>query len=200
MTSEPALKTSPLHARLARLPVANIGDAMNRLGVLDPSIKPVWQGARLAGPAYTVEVSGGDNAGIYEALAHIQPGAVLVVNGHSVTNRALIGELISERLRQLRVAGVVIDGAVRDAHDIEQMRFPVFCSAITPAGPFRNGPFRIDVPVAVGGVVVSPGDLVVGDDDGVAVIPFAEVPNVLDLAERKNRDEAEIRAAILARA
>ncbi|MET0716186.1 MAG: methyltransferase [Mycetocola sp.] len=183
--------------RFADLPVANIGDAMGRLNVVDPSITAVYRGARLAGPAYTVEVPGGDNAGIYEALEHIAVGDILVVNGHGVTNRALIGELISERLRQLGVAGVVIDGAIRDARDIEEMGFPVFSASITPAGPYRHGPFRVGVPVAVGGVVVAPGDIIVGDDDGVAVIPLSDAALIVELAEKKNADEFAIRASIL---
>lgn len=183
--------------RFADLPVANIGDAMGRLNVVDPSITAVYRGARLAGPAYTVEVPGGDNAGIYEALEHIAVGDILVVNGHGVTNRALIGELISERLRQLGVAGVVIDGAIRDARDIEEMGFPVFSASITPAGPYRHGPFRVGVPVAVGGVVVAPGDIIVGDDDGVAVIPLSDAALIVELAEKKNADELAIRASIL---
>jgi RraA family protein len=183
--------------RFADLPVANIGDAMGRLNVVDPSITAVYRGARLAGPAYTVEVPGGDNAGIYEALEHIAAGDVLVVNGHGVPNRALIGELISERLRQLGVAGVVIDGAIRDARDIEEMGFPVFSASVTPAGPYRHGPFKVNVPVAVGGVVVSPGDIVIGDDDGVAVIPLSDASLIVELAEEKNADELAIRAAIL---
>ncbi|MET1052685.1 MAG: methyltransferase [Mycetocola sp.] len=183
--------------RFADLPVANIGDAMGRLNVVDPSITAVYRGARLAGPAYTVEVPGGDNAGIYEALEHIAVGDILVVNGHGVTNRALIGELISERLRQLGVAGVVIDGAIRDARDIEEMGFPIFSASITPAGPYRHGPFRVGVPVAVGGVVVAPGDIIVGDDDGVAVIPLSDAALIVELAEKKNADELAIRASIL---
>lgn len=183
--------------RFADLPVANIGDAMGRLNVVDPSITAVYRGARLAGPAYTVEVAGGDNAGIYEALEHIAVGDILVVNGHGVTNRALIGELISERLRQLGVAGVVIDGAIRDARDIEEMGFPIFSASITPAGPYRHGPFRVGVPVAVGGVVVAPGDIIVGDDDGVAVIPLSDAALIVELAEKKNADELAIRASIL---
>lgn len=190
--------TTDMVLRFSRLPVANVGDAMNRLNVVDPSIKPVWRGARVTGSAYTVEVAGGDNAGIYEALEHIPAGSVLVVNGHGVANRALIGELISERLRQRGVVGVVIDGAVRDVRDIEEMQFPVFSSAISPAGPYRNGPFRVDVPVAIGGVVVAPGDIVVADDDGVAIVPRRDSSRVLDLAEAKNSTELAIRESIIA--
>lgn len=183
---------------LAALPVANIGDSMDRLGVVDAGIHAVWQGAALAGPAFTVEVAGGDNAGIHEAISQVPAGAVLVVNGHGVTDRALIGELIAERLRKVGCIGFVVDGAVRDVGDLEGMGFPVFARSSSPAGPYKNGPFRVGVPIALGGVVVSPGDIVVGDRDGLAVVPAAEAEAVLERARRKNEDEAETRRGILA--
>lgn len=183
---------------LGSLPVANIGDSMDRLGVVDAGIQAVWAGATLAGPAFTVEVAGGDNAGIHEAIARVPAGAVLVVNGHGVTDRALIGELIAERLRKVGCAGFVVDGAVRDVGDLETMGFPVFARAKSPAGPYKNGPFRIGVPIALGGVVVSPGDVIVGDSDGLAVVPAAEADAVLERARRKNADETETRQRILA--
>ncbi|WZH38549.1 MAG: methyltransferase [Microbacterium enclense] len=185
-------------AGLADLPVANIGDSMDRLGVVDAGIHAIWNGATVAGPAFTVEVAGGDNAGIHEAIAHVPAGAVLVVNGHGVADRALIGELIAERLRKVGCVGFVVDGAVRDVDDLEAMGFPVFARASSPAGPYKNGPFRVGVPIALGGVVVSPGDIVVGDRDGLAVVPAAEAAAVLERARRKNADEAETRRGILA--
>lgn len=183
---------------LAALPVANIGDSMDRLNVVDAGIQAVWNGAAVAGPAFTVEVAGGDNAGIHAALAEIPAGAVLVVNGHGVTDRALIGELIAERLRKIGCIGFIVDGAVRDIGDLEELGFPVFARASSPAGPYKNGPFRIGTPIALGGVVVSPGDIVVGDRDGLAVVPAAEAAAVLERARRKNADEAETRRSILA--
>jgi regulator of RNase E activity RraA len=187
---------SPLD-RFAALPVANVGDAMDRLGVVDSSIRAVWRGARVAGPAFTVEVAGGDNAGVHEAIGQIRPGQVLVVNGHGVTDRALIGELIAERLRKAGCVGMVLDGAVRDVDDLEELGFPAFAAGASPAGPYRNGPFRLGRPVAIGGVVVHPGDLVLGDSDGVAVVPADEADAVLARAEAKHADETEIRRRIV---
>ncbi|QOD43961.1 RraA family protein [Clavibacter zhangzhiyongii] len=185
-------------ARLAALPVANVGDSMDRLGVVDAGIHAVWRGARVAGPAFTVEVAGGDNAGIHEALGRLRPGDVLVVNGHGLRDRALVGELIGERLRSAGCAGIVIDGALRDVDDLEEMGFPAFARAVTPAGPYRNGPYRIQVPVAIGTVVVSPGDIVLGDSDGLAIVPAAEASAVADRAEAKHADESATRASIVA--
>ncbi|MET3452309.1 RraA family protein [Curtobacterium sp. 1544] len=186
--------------RLGALPVANIGDAMQRLGVTEAEIGAVWRGARTAGTARTVEVAGGDNAGVHEAIDTLRPGDVLVVNGHGVRDRALVGELIAERLRARGCVGLVIDGAVRDVDDLEELGFPVFARAVTPAGPYRNGPFRVGVPVAIGGVVVHPGDVIVADGDGVAVVPAAEAAEVLDRAEAKHADETRIRNEIVASA
>lgn len=185
-------------ARLGALPAANIGDAMDRLGVVGAGIGPVWKGARVVGVAFTVEVAGGDNAGIHAALPQLAAGQVLVVNGHGVHDRALIGELIAERLRSRDVAGIVIDGAVRDVDDLAEMRFPTFAAAASPAGPYKNGPFRIGVPVAIGGVVVAPGDVVVGDGDGLVVVPAADAARVLERAEAKHADETRIREGIVA--
>ena len=197
-TNQPV--TADVVERLGALPVANIGDAMQRLGVVDAEIGAVWRGARAAGPARTVEVAGGDNAGVHEVLDTLRPGDVLVVNGHGVRDRALVGELIAERLRARGCVGLVIDGAVRDAADLEAIGFPVFARAVTPAGPYRNGPFRVGLPVAVGGVVVHPGDVVVADGDGVAVVPASEASEVLVRAEAKHADETRIREEITASA
>jgi regulator of RNase E activity RraA len=186
-----------LIARFAALPVANVGDAMERLGVVDAGVSAAWLGARLAGPAFTVEVAGGDNAGIHAALELLEPGQVLVVNGHGVRDRALIGELIAERLRRRGVVGIVIDGALRDVDDLRTMGFPAFARAASPAGPYRNGPFRVGEPVAIGGVVVRPGDLVLGDGDGLAVVRAEEAAAVLVRAEAKHADETATRRAIL---
>ncbi|MEX0152898.1 methyltransferase [Microbacterium sp. LMI1-1-1.1] len=198
MTTSPTPVAADVVAGLAALPVANIGDSMDRLNVVDAGIQAVWRGAAVAGPAFTVEVAGGDNAGIHAAISQVPAGAVLVVNGHGVTDRALIGELIAERLRKVGCAGFVVDGAVRDVGDLEEMGFPVFARSSSPAGPYKNGPFRVGVPIALGGVVVTPGDVVVGDGDGLAVVPAAEAEAVLERARRKNADESEIRRGILA--
>lgn len=197
MTTSPVPVDAAVIAGLAALPVANVGDSMDRLGVVDSGIHAMWPGAALAGPAFTVEVAGGDNAGIHAAITAIPAGAILVVNGHGVTDRALIGELIAERLRKVGCAGIVIDGAMRDIGDLEELRFPAFARASSPAGPYKNGPFRLGVPVALGGVVVQPGDIIVGDRDGLAVVPAADAADVLARAEQKNRDETDTRRRIL---
>lgn len=185
-----------LVARLAALPAANIGDAMDRLGALDSRIQAIWPGARVAGPALTVWTREGDNAALHEALRIARPGDVIVVNGGGDESRALLGELIGGRARSAGIAGFVLDGAARDAADLGAMGMPVFARACTPAGPYKNGPGRVGVTIAVGGVAVSPGDVVVGDGDGVVVVPASEVEQVAGAAEAVFEDEARRRAAI----
>ncbi|MEV4008936.1 RraA family protein [Nonomuraea angiospora] len=184
-------------ARLAALPTANIGDAMDRLGVLDSRIRPIWPGARVAGRAFTIWTRSGDNALIHQALDVVEPGDVIVVNGGGDESRALIGELIGQRAKNKGVAGFVIDGAVRDADGLGEMGMPVFARAVTPAGPYKNGPGHLGRTVAVGGVAVAPGDLILGDADGVVVVPLAEAERVAQAAEAVFVTEEGKRAAIL---
>jgi regulator of RNase E activity RraA len=185
-------------ARLAKLPAANIGDAMDRLGVLDSRIQAIWPGARIAGPALTVWTRAGDNAAIHAALALGKPGDVIVVNGQGDESRALLGELMGGRAKAAGLAGFVLDGAARDAADLAEMGVPVFARACTPAGPYKNGPGRVGATIAVGGVAVSPGDIVIGDGDGVVVIPLADAATVATAAEAVFEDEARRRASIAA--
>ncbi|MEU6713993.1 methyltransferase [Nonomuraea sp. NPDC046802] len=184
-------------ARLAVLPTANIGDAMDRLGALDSRIRAVWPGARVAGRAFTIWTRSGDNALIHQALDVVRPGDVIVVNGGGDESRALIGELIGQRAKNAGVAGFVIDGAVRDAEGLGEMGMPVFARAVTPAGPYKNGPGHLGRTIAVGGVAVAPGDLILGDADGVVVVPLAEAERVAQAAEAVFANEEGKRAAIL---
>jgi RraA family protein len=194
-------KGSQICRRLSEVSVSQIGDVMDRLGLVDSSIASVWKGARFAGRAVTVITAAGDNKVIHDAIPTLQPGDVLVVNGQSSTARALIGELMAERGQRKGSVAYVIDGAIRDVDEIGALEFPVYARAVTPAGPYRNGPGQIGVPVAIGGVVVSPGDWLVGDSDGIAVIPQVKVEGVLADAERKRekeeRQQLDIRAGIL---
>lgn len=194
------LTTEQLSHRLGALPTPNIGDAMERLGVLDSAIKPIWTGGRVAGPAFTVWTRAGDNAYIHRALAEAAPGDVIVVNGQADESRALMGDLIGARARNAGIAGFIIDGAVRDAAGLEHVGMPVFARTTSPAGPYKNGPGALGCAVAVGGVAVLPGDIVVGDDDGVVVVPRARAEEILLGAEAVQEDEAGRMRTILAAA
>lgn len=190
--------TEELLAAYAGLPVANIGDARGRMGMVDSGIHTLWKGARAVGRARTVWTRAGDNKALQEALAKVQPGEVIVINGHGDLNRALMGELIAERARSRGCVGMVIDGAARDVDALAEIEFGVWARAVSPAGPYKDGPGHIDIPVAIGGVVCNPGDLVVADDDGVIVVPAAEAFTSLAGGRAVEADEAQRRAAIVA--
>lgn len=195
------LSETEIRTRLADVAVSQIGDVMDRLGLIDSAIASVWKGARFVGRAVTILTAAGDNKVIHDVIPRLRDGDVLAINGQGSTSRALIGELMAERGQRKGCVAYVIDGAVRDVDEIGDLRFPVYARAITPAGPYRNGPGKIGVPVAIGGVVVSPGDWVVGDSDGLAVIPKDNIGDVLVNAERKREKEAQqqldIRAGLI---
>ncbi|MEU6114376.1 DUF1932 domain-containing protein [Streptomyces sp. NPDC047117] len=192
--------TPELLASYAGLPTANIGDATERLGLLHSGISALWPGARAVGRALTVWTRAGDNQALHQAIKVAEPGDIMVVNGEGDVSRALIGELIAERARARGVVGMVLDGAARDVEVLAEMGFPVWARAVTPAGPYKFGPGRVGVPVAVGGVVCRPGDLVAADGDGVAVVPADRAASVLVAAREVEAEEARRRADIRAMA
>lgn len=158
-----------LISRFAEFPTTIIGDSQDRFG-LPAGLHPVWNNKPFAGEAFTVLTAPGDNFGIHKALEQIKPGQVLVIDGGSYDSRALIGDLIAEKAVALKVAALIVDGAVRDIEDIEKLGLPVYARTVIPAGPWKNGPYRVGSPVCIGGVVVNPGDFIVGDRDGIAVV------------------------------
>ncbi|MGO2035084.1 MAG: NAD(P)-binding domain-containing protein [Brevibacterium sp.] len=171
--------THDLSYALKDVPTPALGDAYHRRGLMHSSIKPIWASPRIAGRAFTVETRPGDNKAIHDAISAIRPGDVVVIDGGGHTERALIGELIAERLRDAGAAGVILDAAVRDAAGIAELSIPTFARAITPAGPYRHGPGRCQIPISAGGVVCHPGDYIVADEDGVMVIPALDGEAVL---------------------
>ena len=190
------VEISALLERLESIPVANVGDAMDRISAMDSGIRPMWPGARIVARAYTILTRAGDNQAIHEALDQAKENEVLVVNGFADVSRALVGELIAGRAKMNSLGGFVIDGAIRDVQEIERLRIPVFARAVTPAGPFKFGPSRHQVPIAVGGQSVSPGDIVIGDSDGVVVIPLRELVSTVAAAEAIQANEREKRRSI----
>lgn len=169
-----------------------IGDSQERLYCLDASIAPVGAATRLVGPAFTVYTAAGDNLAIHRALDLVEPGDVLVVNGGGYLDRALIGGIIVEKALKVGIAGMVIDGTVRDLADLRTSALPVFARGTSPAGPYKNGPGELNHPIACGGVACLPGDVVVGDEDGVVVIPQDRVQDVAANALLAMEKEAEI--------
>ena len=171
------------------LPVSNINDEMNRMYNMSAAICPVNKVGSMHGPAFTLRVPVGDNLMFHKALDMIQPGDVLIVDGGGCTERSLAGEIMMTFLQEKGVAGVVVDGAMRDLDALSQLSMPIYCKAITPQGPYKNGPGEIGVPVSCGGIVVFPGDIIVGDPDGIVVIRPEDAPEVLAAAQKKHAGE-----------
>lgn len=166
-------------ARFAALPVANVSDSMSRMTAGGPRLRPMHQGGVLAGPALTVKTRPGDNLMQHKAIALAQAGDVIVCDAGGDLTNALAGELMLAQMVRRGVAGLVIDGAIRDVAAIRAQRMPVFAAGVTHRGPYKNGPGEINVPIAIDGMVIEPGDLMLGDDDGLLCVPFAEVSDIL---------------------
>lgn len=173
-----------------RLPVANIGDSINRTFCMHPAIRP-YNDNPLAGPAFTVKVRPGDNLLLHKALDLAAPGDIIVVDGQGDMSNALIGELMVLWAIKRGLGGIIIDGAIRDVSRIRTVSIPVYAAGATPAGPYKEGPGEINFPVVCGGVVVQPGDIIVGDADGVVVINPRDAASVLEKASAKSRDEQQ---------
>lgn len=173
------------------LPSSNINDEMNRLFCMHDYIKLLnpANAVQLLGTAITVKAPIGDNLFFHEALDLAQPGDILVVDGGSGCNRSLAGEIMLRFAQKKGLAGVVVDGCLRDIDGIESLTMPVYAKGITPQGPFKFGPGEINVPIACGGQVVFPGDILVGDKDGIVVIHRQDAEELAGIAQEKKRKE-----------
>ena len=183
-------------------PVAVIGDAMERLDIMDGGIAPIWDGARCVGTALPVYTTAGDNLAVIESLSLIREGDVVCIAAGGYSGRALMGDNLAQRFDVFGAVGAVVDGYVRDRAVIAELGFPVFARGLTPAGPWKNGPGRVGEPVALGGVVVRPGDIIAADADGIAVVRPERAESILaacrELAEveaAKDAEVVELRAA-----
>lgn len=158
-----------------------ISDLMNRLYAMDPGIRNLTDtGTRLVGPACTVRLYPGDNLMVHKALDIAQPGDVVVVDTSGSMATAALGDLISTKARHRQIAGFVVDGLIRDLPGIRELGdFPVFARGTTPVGPLHRGPGEINYPISAGGIVVNPGDIIVGDATGVVVVPRHFADDVL---------------------
>ena len=181
--------------RFRALPVANVSDVMSRMTAAGPRLRPLHAGGALAGPALTVKTRPGDNLMVHKALQIAEPGDVIVVDAGGDLTNAIIGELMLAHAETIGLAGIVINGAVRDYASIRAGRFPVFAAGVTHRGPYKDGPGEINVPIAIDGMVVEPGDLILGDDDGLLCVPFADTATVFADAKAKQEAEAKIMAA-----
>jgi regulator of RNase E activity RraA len=188
--------SSDLVRQACEFQAAILADVNGRRGALHGRIAALRPRMKLAGPALTVEVRPGDNLMIHAAMSLAKPGDVLVIDGKADQTAALMGTIMMTACKQLGIAGVVIDGAVRDSLEIDEMDFPVFSVGTNPNGPTKNVPGRIGHPITCGGVVVRSGDLVVADADGVFVAERERVASLIPLAHKKVEDESARIAAI----
>jgi RraA family protein len=171
------------------LPAAILADVYGRRGTLHGRIAPLSPTMKVAGPAITVEVRPGDNLMIHAALAIAQPGDVIIVDGKGDQTCALIGEIMTTQAQQAGLAGMVLDAAVRDVEALRANGFPVFSAGANPSGPTKFVPGRVNWPIAIAGVSVNPGDLVVGDADGVVIIERERVAEMIEAGQKKVADE-----------
>jgi RraA family protein len=172
----------------AGLPVSNIADMMNRMFCLDATIRPM-NSAPLLGPAFTVKARAGDNLLLHKALDMAQPGDILAVDAQGDLSNSLFGELMALYAKKKGIGGVVIDGAIRDIAALKKMDIPIYAAGITPAGPYKDGPGEINSAISCGGVVINPGDILVGDEDSIVVIKPEDAPELLKKAKAKNLAE-----------
>jgi 4-hydroxy-4-methyl-2-oxoglutarate aldolase len=175
--------------------VATVHEALGRVGYLGPDLRPAWPGARVGGTAVTVLCWPGDNLMIHVAVEMCRPGDILVVATNSPCTDGLFGELFATALAHRGVLGAVLACGVRDVAELREMRFPVWSRAVSAQGTVKATAGAVNVPVVLGGQIISPGDVVLADDDGVAVVPRADVPRAITSAQERVEKEQASRAA-----
>lgn len=184
--------------RLRQLGAATVHEAQGMTGAMDSGIKPLDPSMRLAGPAFTVDCRPSDNLAIQHAVTMAHPGDVLVVDAKGFIEAGPWGDVLSLYAQLSGIAGLVIDGSVRDTRTIVEMGFPVFSRAISIKGTLKFQPGAVNVPVLCAGVRINPGDIVVGDADGVVIVPALDLDPVLELAEAREAKEEVFRVELRA--
>ena len=169
------------------IPASNTAYCMNRDCAMNPRIHLVSspKAQMMCGAALTVKCRAGDNLALHAALNICQEGDVIVVSNEEDNTRALMGEVMMAYLwKTKKIAGIILDGPIRDIDEIGKWDFPVYCTGTTPGGPYKEGPAEVNVPIACGGVSVNPGDVILADPDGVIVIPRKDAPEILEAAKK----------------
>jgi regulator of RNase E activity RraA len=180
------------------LPVANVSDSMWRMSAGGRRLRPYHKSGQMAGLALTVKARSGDNLMLHKAIDMAEPGDIIVCDGGGDLTNSLMGELMLAHAVKRRVGGFVLDGAVRDVEAFLAVNLPVFAAGVSHRGPYKDGPGEINVPIALDGMVIEPGDLVIGDWDGVLAVPYGEVPGALARTQAKQDAEVEQMAQIKA--
>jgi regulator of RNase E activity RraA len=192
-------RVSPeLVRKFQSLPVANVSDCMSRLSGGGPRLRPYHGGGVLSGPAFTVKTRPGDNLMVHKALDVASPGDVVVVDAGGDLTNSIVGEIMISYAKNRGLAGLVINGSIRDCDALRRLNFPVYAAGVTHRGPMKSGPGEIGKAIAFDGMVIEPGDLIVGDGDGVLCIPFDEVGEIYQAAAAKKKSEDNILADLRA--
>lgn len=191
----PAVADASVIAALQEIVVSHISDNLQRLSGIT-GLQRIHRSRKLVGTAFTVKARPGDNLLIYKALMMMQPGHVLVVDGGGETTNALVGELIMLYAQQRGCVGFVLDAAVRDTAAFAEADFPCYARGISHRGPYKTGPGQMNVPVSVNGQVVNPGDIIVGDEDGIVSFPQSQAAVLIEAARKTAAVEDSIKAEI----
>jgi RraA family protein len=182
-------------AAFAPLPTSNISDNMLRHQGAGARLRPFHRSGKLVGTAFTVKTRPGDNLLTHKAIDMAAPGDVILVDAGGALDQAIIGEIMTSHARKRGIAGMVIDGAIRDVDAISANDFPVYACGVTHRGPYKDGPGEINVPISIAGMVVNPGDIIVGDADGIVAISQADAERVIALTvAQKDKEEATLAA------
>jgi RraA family protein len=184
--------------KFKELPVANVSDSMFRMNAGGAKLRPMHREGKLAGRALTVKAPPGDNLMLHKAIDMAAQGDVIVVDGGGEVTHALIGEMMLSYARGRGIAGFVLNGAIRDADAFLEINLPSYAVGVTHRGPYKNGPGEVNCPIAIGGMVVMPGDLVLGDADGVVVVPIDDVADVYEKTVAKHAAETKQMDAVKA--